>query len=493
MAEKTEKEVSSCVQEESTTEPPLHGLNETDQCQPCKLSRKLVCASKYCDECEELLCEDCVTNHAKRKATASHKPIKIGEKKNVISCSPCTDEGNMVQAITYCEECEEYLCNDCKLSHGKRKATRTHKPITIKDMNDKLLNKDETITLCDPCKYNFKEKRSLNYCKECDEYLCGSCTNSHKNRNATKTHDPVPSAVLQKEEKERDFQNRKICDLCQFKDMKRDATSFCDDCEELLCGECTNHHRSKKITRSHALESPECVEYIIIVCEVCELEDKEAVMYCNSCDEALCDDCGQIHKNQIATKTHPIDSIPSRKLERIVKCDSCSEGFIRAVKYCTNCAENYCGDCVRVHSKQKMTKDHTLVNPVSGSKNKNAQMKEVALCKGCSESKILMKYCTVCEHGLCEQCCEIHGRSKFTSSHELKESDDIEEMNCDSCKSPGSAEYYCEQCDELFCTICNKQHQRSKTARDHKTIAAKDGLIKRRAQQHIIDETMQFR
>jgi hypothetical protein len=237
------------------------------------------------------------------------------------------------------------------------------------------------------------------------------------------------------------------------------------------------------------------VEYIITVCEECEIEDKEAAMYCKSCEEALCDDCGKRHKNRSVTKSHSIDSIPGRKLERIVKCDSCSEGIIKAEKYCTECAENYCGNCVRIHSKQKKTKEHTLLNHVSGRKTKEDRMKKVDICKGCCESKILMKYCTVCEHFLCDQCCEIHGRSKFTSSHVLQEPDEIEDINiqhCDSCKSPGSAKYYCEQCGEFFCTICNKQHQSFKETREHKVISAHDGQLKSKAQQQGIGEAMRL-
>lgn len=484
MAEETENKVPPCVQEE----PP-------DQCHPCKLMNKSVCASKYCHECEELLCEACVTDHTKRKATSSHKPTPIGEEKILILCSPCTDDENTEQAINYCEECEEYLCNDCTLFHGKRKATITHKPITIKERNDKLFNIDEAVPSCDPCKDDSKEIRSLKYCKECDECLCKICTNKHMNRKATRTHHLVPVSVLQRGGKKNGFQNRKICDPCLLQDIKKDAIYFCDECEELLCDECTNRHRSKKITRSHTLESPDCVEYAITVCEECEMEDKEAAMHCKSCDEALCDDCGKRHKKRSATKTHSIVSIPGRKLERIVKCDSCSDGIIKAEKYCTKCAENYCGGCVRVHSIQKKTKDHTLVNPVSDRKTKEARMKEVDICKGCSESKILMKYCTVCGYCLCEQCCEIHGRSKFTSSHVLHVPGEIENIkiqDCDSCKQSGSAKYYCEQCGEFFCTICNNLHQNFEGTRDHQVVSAQNGQLKSKAPKQGIGEIMQI-
>jgi hypothetical protein len=496
MAEKTDIEVSSCVQEESTIEPFLHILIETYQCYPCKLMSKLVCANKYCDACEELLCEDCVTNHAKRKATASHKPRRIGGNESVIPCRPCSDDGTIVQAITYCEECEEYLCNDCTLSHGKRKATKTHTPIAIKDMNDKLLNIDETIPLCAPCKFNDIAIRSINYCKDCDEYLCESCTNSHRKRKPTKTHYPVAVSAIKKKKKERDFQNKKTCDPCKFQNVKKDATSFCDQCEELLCAQCTNKHFSKKITKSHKLESPDCVEYSIIECDICEIEDSKAVMFCNTCKAALCETCSKRHKIQNATKCHSIATIQGRKLQRIVKCDSCIEDIIKAEKYCAECKVNFCCSCVRVHQKQKKTNQHTLISPVSATKSKGALKKAVAICKECSNSEIKITYYTECPHSMCEEYSETHRRNLFSRSHMPLAHDEIERIkiqDCDSCKSSGSAETFCEPCGEFYCIICNKQHLRLNETRDHKVTSAQDGLLKRKTLQQGFGKTMPLR
>jgi hypothetical protein len=287
-----------------------------------------------------------------------------------------------------------------------------------------------------------------------------------------------------------------MCDPCKYQEIKKEAKSFCDECEELLCADCTNKHRSKKITKSHALENPDCVEYIIIECEICEIKDKEAAMFCNTCEEALCETCGQRHKKQNATKSHYIEAIQGRKLQRIVKCDSCIEDIVKAEKYCTECKEHFCCSCVRVHQKQKKTKEHTLISPVSATKNKGAQIKAVVICKGCSKSKILAKYCTECQLCMCEDCCEIHRRSKFTRSHMLLDRDEIEDVNkqdCDSCMSPGSADSYCERCGEFFCTICNKQHQSLKETRDHEVVSVQDGLLKRKALQQGICGTMQLR
>ncbi|XP_053391498.1 uncharacterized protein LOC123541455 [Mercenaria mercenaria] len=42
------------------------------------------------------------------------------------SCDPCEGE---TKAIYYCDECEEYLCDDCTKSHKKMKATKKHELI----------------------------------------------------------------------------------------------------------------------------------------------------------------------------------------------------------------------------------------------------------------------------------------------------------------------------------------------------------------------------
>ncbi|XP_060557439.1 uncharacterized protein LOC132717878 [Ruditapes philippinarum] len=487
-----DKDWSYKDEEENASDSPLYELNETNTCHPCKLVKKLAFANKYCIECEEMLCEDCVISHVKRKATASHKPVPTDKSyASIILCTPCKDDGTTIHAATYCEECEEYLCNDCTRSHGKRKATTAHKPKALEDFDNKALNTRAINPFCEPCKDNDREIRSLSYCEECDKHLCDSCTEIHRSKKATNKHYPVPGSVFHMKRKETTVQDQKLCDPCQFQNIEKDATSYCGECEVLLCAACTNYHCLKNMTKSHILESPDCVEYITRECDICEKEDKKAVMFCKTCEKAICETCKLWHEGQSSTKSHPTEIIPDRKLERLIRCDNCIENIIKAEKFCTVCEENYCVGCVSNHRKLKATRGHKLIRAVSVQIYKKAQRKEVALCGECGKDEGLSKYCSECQHYLCKECCEIHRRSRFTMSHKLQENDEIEDVNiqdCDSCKLPGSAESYCEQCGEFFCTICNKHHQKFKETSGHEIKSVQDGILQRMAQQQCIED-----
>ena len=388
----------------------------------------------------------------------------------------------MVTSVTYCEECEEYLCPDCTHSHRNRKATKAHNPIAVEKIDSKV----GSAPLCEPCDETGSKEKSFMYCKECEEHLCEMCTKSHMNRKATKSHQLIPASEIKEKE-----EDRKFCDPCQMINIKKDAKSFCVECEELLCADCTNQHRTKKITKSHTLESPACVQYAIRECDVCDTKDEIATMFCKTCEEAFCETCGLRHKKQNATKSHAIDQINGRTLVKIIKCDICTTDAIKAETYCVECDENFCGDCTRVHKKQKKTAEHELISPAPAREREQAQTKEVVICEACNKSKHASKYCIQCESHLCEDCCQIHRRSKFSKSHVLQESEEVEAPNCDSCKTPGSATSYCKQCDEFFCKICNMQHQKVEEAREHQVMSVPDGLQSRKEQS--IAETMQFR
>ncbi|XP_045203650.2 uncharacterized protein LOC123556762 [Mercenaria mercenaria] len=383
--------------------------------------------------------------------------------------------------------CEE-ICSDCTHSHRNRKAARLHEPIAVERLKDRSSQSDEMVPLCDPCKDNDINSCSMNYCKVCEEYLCETCTKSHRTRKATKTHDPVPVLLLQQDAEDEETnvnQDRKLCFSCLIIDINKAAKSFCVECEELLCAECTNQHRSKKLTKLHTLESPECVEYVTKLCDICNLKDKKVVMFCNTCGDALCQACAQNHKRQNVSKTHSTESVKGKVLRRIITCDPCSTNDERtkAQTYCKECEENYCEICTRHHRTQKATKKHELISPASINL-KETTKPEVKICGECEEEKNTCKYCSTCQHYLCDKCCEMHIRSKFTKDHTVLEPGEIEDRkqhDCESCNTAGAAQFYCEQCKEFFCKNCNKQHQRLKATSNHNLVSVEEGMIQRTA------------
>lgn len=52
-------------------------------------------------------------------------------------CTPCHEDDISVKAITWCGECEEFLCLDCDKHHSRFKQLKKHKRMTVENF-DKL-------------------------------------------------------------------------------------------------------------------------------------------------------------------------------------------------------------------------------------------------------------------------------------------------------------------------------------------------------------------
>ncbi|XP_071149737.1 uncharacterized protein [Mytilus edulis] len=86
-----------------------------------------------------------------------------------------------------------------------------------------------------------------------------------------------------------------FCDICLTRDLNKLAEEFCPQCEEVLCGDCRNHHKISKSSKSHQTISigkynklPSLIKQIKHTCEEhdCSLE-----FYCKSHDSLCCKLC----------------------------------------------------------------------------------------------------------------------------------------------------------------------------------------------------------
>ena len=68
-------------------------------------------------------------------------PVSPG---SVRLCGICQESGKVIKS--FCNVCEEYLCNDCETFHRQSKATKNHKPIEfILMMNEKQSDMEKEI------------------------------------------------------------------------------------------------------------------------------------------------------------------------------------------------------------------------------------------------------------------------------------------------------------------------------------------------------------
>lgn len=347
-------------------------------CETCEESKNVCFASKYCEQCKEYLCEDCVITHKSMKATKSHTLLTEEEKrlKNTITCEPCKETGAMVEAIMYCEVCDEYLCGTCINTHRLIKATKSHTPITVEEKQMRELVK------CEPCHGKGEMVEAVNFCHNCEEYLCVGCTDVHKRIKATKKHVPVPKEsvkTLQIQTESTDGIKPQIfCEPCAAVNKRVFAFLKCEDCNENMCKQCSDLHRLQKMSRDHNLVeintsgtdksamvtgSTEAEGEYCGPCKVLKNDPPVSVVYCQECEEFLCTDCQERHAASKALKTHHLLSAEEGEARTRRLCTQCQARGINAaaMALCVNCEnELLCELCMTYHQNNKITKEHEL-------------------------------------------------------------------------------------------------------------------------------------
>ena len=95
-----------------------------------------------------------------------------------IECGVCITKGKHREAESFCRECEGYLCSSCTNTHSRFPTLRNHKAIPTEDLKK----------LCGVCKVDGKKKEARYFCKECDSWICGNCKKSHENFKDLRKH-----------------------------------------------------------------------------------------------------------------------------------------------------------------------------------------------------------------------------------------------------------------------------------------------------------------
>ena len=89
------------------------------------------------------------------------------------TCEPCDYRGVNREAITFCRNCNEYMCHLCTESHKGQKMSRNHELLDVKDMSGMQTStvSDSFIMSCD-CD---QASPITHYCIEHDKACCASC------------------------------------------------------------------------------------------------------------------------------------------------------------------------------------------------------------------------------------------------------------------------------------------------------------------------------
>lgn len=153
-------------------------------------------------------------------------------------CEPCSLQNKTKRAVYLCRNCRERYCEACSYIHKSNELSRQH---DIVSFDDSLHNE----ILCEPCSIRNTSVKPANVCKECEEYLCKSCTIEHRAHKQNRNHIMIP------------VQNALNCDPCLVIGKTEAAVKFCLDCKdpEPLCASCADIHITMKRTRRHRLST----------------------------------------------------------------------------------------------------------------------------------------------------------------------------------------------------------------------------------------------
>ncbi|CBY31730.1 unnamed protein product [Oikopleura dioica] len=118
-----------------------------------------------------------------------------------------------------------------------------------------------------------------------------------------------------------------------------------------------------------------------------------------------------------------------------------------------------CPVCRCLTPRTLLSDNHFIVEE-NDQNGQNSQ--ESKKCTCCDEDRIGVKYCIECGEWLCEDCVTAHQRVKITRNHTLVDEAPIEESGVEYCKEHPNEplQLFCETCDKMTCRDCQLQHHK---------------------------------
>lgn len=92
-----------------------------------------------------------------------------------LECDSCEEN----PAQFFCKMCEGYLCEQCKSEHGKKKITRNHEIVSLTSNNEDMLD----IMNC----ADHTKKKIECFCNQCSELVCTDCIIQSHNGHSVKS------------------------------------------------------------------------------------------------------------------------------------------------------------------------------------------------------------------------------------------------------------------------------------------------------------------
>jgi uncharacterized protein Yka (UPF0111/DUF47 family) len=134
-----------------------------------------------------------------------------------------------------------------------------------------------------------------------------------------------------------------ICEPCQIRNITKISVSWCMECEEELCPECTEHHTALKATRNHHVVDlklkqsyASLIKKSSLVCE--QHKDCDVEYFCVDHDEICCREClDKTHKSCVNNMSLGLASKGAKQSQLFSECQehltSISQTYKNVLKY----------------------------------------------------------------------------------------------------------------------------------------------------------------
>ena len=185
--------------------------------------------------------------------SAANKALKKLE--DQLTCAICLDsykKPKLLQCFhVFCEKCLvplvvqdgqlSVLCPTCRRStllpaasvSGLQSAFHIHHLFEIQEAFEKV--KEPQNAQCEKC--TKVSRAATNYCRDCGQFICATCTEVHANWEDFSSHEVISLASL-KEDVTHLVPPKKVMFYCS-KHKGKELELYCETCEELICLHCT--------------------------------------------------------------------------------------------------------------------------------------------------------------------------------------------------------------------------------------------------------------
>ena len=102
----------------------------------------------------------------------------------------CSNRDDNNPAVQYCSECQCYLCQECVETHGSMKATRKHRIVPV----DEIKKDPKKMVHKRYCSEHDDEELKL-FCEETEEVICRDCELDDSHRDQKHTHKLIKSVI----------------------------------------------------------------------------------------------------------------------------------------------------------------------------------------------------------------------------------------------------------------------------------------------------------